>query len=95
MNEQLVERNQQLERSMTRWKLVSLSLLLLLICALAVGGTFMAIPATQEPDFWFLPLLRATAAKDAALRAEQQVRALRAAEVARKAPKAKADEGVP
>src|SRR5262245_6663174 len=39
MNEQLVERNQQLERSVTRWKLVGLCLLLLLIGALAVGGT--------------------------------------------------------
>jgi hypothetical protein len=88
------ERISHLEQSVTRWRLVSLVLAVLLLCALAIGATLSAIPSTQEADFWFLPLLRATAAKEAALRAEQQVRVLRAAEAAKRAAEAKADEGV-
>jgi hypothetical protein len=90
-NEPLVERNRQLERSVKRWRLVSVCLVLLLICALAIGVIFTAIPATQEPgEFWlFLPWVRARAAREAELRArqEQEVRALQA-EADRKAAEA-------
>jgi hypothetical protein len=82
-----------------RWRLLSLVLALLLISAVAIGGIFTIIPATQEPgNFWhFLPWVRA---REAELRArEQQMRALdaerRAVEAAREREKQAKDEANP
>jgi hypothetical protein len=70
-NEPLVERNRQLERSVKRWRLVSLLLALLLIGTVAIGGIVAVIPPTQQPgNFWhFLPWVRARAAREDAIRA--------------------------
>jgi hypothetical protein len=87
MNEPLLERITQLERSVKRWRLVSMVLTLLLICAVAIGGIFAVVPATQEPgEFWlFLPWVRARAAREAEeqaiqneLKARQALEALQA-----------------
>jgi hypothetical protein len=84
-NEPLVERNRLLERSVKRWRLVSLVLALLLLCAVAIGAIFAAVPATHEPgEFWhFLPWVRAREAemraREEAMRAEQALRAFEAA----------------
>ena len=43
MNEPLLERIQDLERAVQRWKLISLALLFLLISATAISGTFGVI----------------------------------------------------
>ena len=43
MNEPLLERIQDLERAVQRWKLISLALLFLLISGTAVSGTFGVI----------------------------------------------------
>ena len=96
-NEPLVERNRQLERSVKRWRLVSLCLALLLICGVTIGGVFTAIPAPQGPgDFWsWLPWVRAARARAAIeeMRAmENEVRALQAVEAAKERAK---DEGTP
>jgi hypothetical protein len=53
MNEPPLERIRVLERSVKHWRVVSLVLALLLICALAIGGLITTIPANQEPGrFW-------------------------------------------
>jgi hypothetical protein len=43
MNEPLLERIQDLERAVQRWKLITLAFLFLLISATAIGGTFGVI----------------------------------------------------
>ncbi len=43
MNEPLLERIQDLERAVQRWKLISLALLFLLISGTAISGTFGVI----------------------------------------------------
>jgi hypothetical protein len=87
-NEPLVERNRQLERSVKRWRLISLVLALLLIGAAAIGGIFAVIPTSQEPgDFWlFLPWVRERAAREDAMRARLQAeKALQELEAAKRA----------
>jgi hypothetical protein len=79
----LVERITQLKRSAKHWKLVSLVLTLLLICAVAVGGIFAVVPATHEPGEFcrWLPWVRARAAREAEEQARQnEVKARRALE---------------
>jgi hypothetical protein len=79
MNEPPFERISQLERSVKRWRLISLLLVFLLTCAVAIGVIFTAIPSTQEPDFWlFLPWVRARAAERARLEAVREKQALEA-----------------
>ena len=99
MNEPLLERIRVLERSVKRWRLTSLALALLLVCALAIAGIFMAIPPRQEPgDFWlFLPWVRARhQAEQAELaRREEALQALRAAEAMRQHLEAKQREKQP
>lgn len=60
MNEPLLERIEQLERSVKRWKRVSLVLAFLLILAV-IGGVLAAIPPTHErSNLWLLlPWVRA------------------------------------
>jgi hypothetical protein len=97
-NEPLVERNRQLERSVKRWRLISLVLALLLIGAVAVGGIFAVIPATHEPgNFWhFLPWVRAREAEMRVMDAEMRARALDAERRAVEAAKERAkDEANP
>jgi hypothetical protein len=99
-NEALVERNRQLERSVKRWRLVSLVLALLLICAVAIGGIVTAIPRSQEPGgVWlWLPWIRAREAELRAREAADQARleAVRAEQAAaeRRAAKPAEDESV-
>jgi hypothetical protein len=68
------ERIEQLERSVKRWRLVSLVLALLLICAVAIGGIFAVVPATHaRGEFWlWLPWVRERAAREDAMRARLQ-----------------------
>jgi hypothetical protein len=93
MNEALLERISQLEHQLRRWRRISVLLAFLLICVVAVGGTFTAIPATLEPgEFWlWLPWVRAAreraAMEDAirAMQAEQDLQVLQAVEEMRAA----------
>jgi hypothetical protein len=98
-NEPLVERNRQLERSVKRWRLISLSLALLLVVLLAVGGTLTAIPTTDERgDFWlWLPWVRAARAAEMRAMQEQMraVEAERQAVEARKEHKKRAEDEQP
>jgi len=88
MNEPLLERISQLERSVKRWRLCSFCLFLLLILVLAVGGIFTAIPATEPGDFWhFLPWVRARHQEEMARR--EALQALREAEAVRQQMEAK------
>jgi hypothetical protein len=86
-NEPHLERIQQLEHQVRRWRKASLGLAFLLICVVAVAGAYMIMPPTQEHgNFWlFLPWVRARVAREEAIRAELEVRALQAADAARKA----------
>ena len=43
MNEQLLERVRQMERSVRRWRLACFALVILVVSLLAVGGTFGTI----------------------------------------------------
>lgn len=103
MNEPLLDRISQLERSVKRWRLVSLLLAFLLTCVLAVAATFTTIqPTEKHGNFWLmLPWVRARAAREAELRARQEavrVRAMqaeadrRAAEFTKEGERRAADE---
>lgn len=94
-NEPLLERIQHLERSVKRWRLVSLVLAFLLICLVAIGAIFTVIPPTQERgNFWlWLPWVRAR--REAEMQAMQEaLRAAEAAKIAAEAAKRAQDEGV-
>jgi hypothetical protein len=70
------ERISQLERSVKRWRLVSLVLAFLLICAVGIGCILASVPPTQEhSDFWlWLPWIRARHQEEMARREAEAVR---------------------
>jgi hypothetical protein len=78
--EPLLERIQTLERSVRRWRLVSLALAILLICCLATGGVFGTLMLFGESRVQQMRMMELERAEVERMRAEQ---ALRNAEVAR------------
>jgi hypothetical protein len=76
VHEPLLERIRQLERSVLRWQLACLALVIVVVALLAIGGTFGAIMLLRQPD---IELLRAEAdaARQDAVQAMQQERAAR------------------
>jgi hypothetical protein len=91
MNEPLLERINLLERSVQRWRRISLVLALLLIGAVAVGGASVGmLLIRQDGGGFLLPWYRARAAREDAIRAEQ---AMRTAEAARQAAEAAKKNG--
>jgi hypothetical protein len=87
MNEPLLDRIAALERSVRRWRRVSLCLALLLLCSLAIGGTTVGLMMANLPgrfDF-LMPWARERAAREAAEIARQEaIQAMQDAEAARK-----------
>jgi hypothetical protein len=85
MNDQLLERIRQLERSVRRWRLACLALVIVVVSLLAIGGTFglMAIlqmPNIREMEMVHMELEELRAHERAArAQAEQAVQAERAA----------------
>jgi len=73
MHEYPHERIEQLERRVRRWRLVSFVLAVLLVCALAVGGTFVVVLMVQAPDRREMQLLmeRERAMRERAEQAER------------------------
>jgi hypothetical protein len=93
MHEPLLERIRQLEKSVRRWRLSCLALVLVVVSLVAIGGTFgvilmLQVPARREMEMLRMDAERARAeAQQAALaeRAarEQAERALQAERTAR------------
>jgi hypothetical protein len=52
------ERIEYLERSVRRWRLVSVALAILLACSLACGGTFTTLLLMHLPDLREMEMLR-------------------------------------
>jgi hypothetical protein len=87
MNEQYTDRNSLLERSVRRWRLVSFILAVLLICSVAIGGTFVAVLLMQLPhqNEMQMLLLREQDSRRQAEQAKQRAeQALREAEAAKR-----------
>ena len=79
------EREQELERSVRRWRLVSFCLAFLLICALAIGGTTVCLVLVGSPDQegFMMPWTRQRIMRDRAML--ERLEAVRQVEVAEKA----------
>jgi hypothetical protein len=78
MHEPLLERIRQLERSVRRWRLACLALVIIVISLLAIGGTFGLVLLSAIPDRREVMVLRAEAEAQRA-RAEEAMQAERAA----------------
>src|SRR5580704_10314172 len=76
MNEPLLERIQDLERAVQRWKLISLALLFLLISGTAISGTFGDILMLSQNG------LRDARLMEAEMMARKQAEQARRAEMA-------------
>ena len=76
MNEPLLERIQDLERAVQRWKLISLALLFLLISGTAISGTFGVILMLSQNG------LRDSPRMEAEMMAREQAEQARRAEMA-------------
>jgi hypothetical protein len=88
MHEPLLERIRELERSIRRWRLVSLALLLTLLGFMAISGTFGVVLFMREADLWGV---RARAMEDQERARVQTERALQEVEAAKK----QAEQGRP
>jgi hypothetical protein len=86
MHEPLLERIRQLERSVLRWQLVCLALVIVVVALLAIGGTFGAIILLELPNRHEIEMVRdeadaarqqADAARQDAVQAMEQERAAR------------------
>ena len=71
MQEPLLDRIRVLEKSVERWRRVSIALLLLLLCFMAISGTFGAIIAFNVGNGERVMVLRA---REQAARAEAEAR---------------------
>jgi hypothetical protein len=78
MHDPLLERIRQLERSVSRWRLACLALLIVVVSLVAIGGTFGVILALQVPDRRQMEMERADA-EMARAHAEQAMQAERVA----------------
>jgi hypothetical protein len=86
MHEPLLERIRQLERSVLRWQLACLALVIIVVALLAIGGTFGAIMLLELPNRREIEMVRddadaarqeADAAREDAIQAMQQERLAR------------------
>jgi hypothetical protein len=66
MHEPLLERIDQLERSVRRWRLACFALAVLVVSLLAIGGTFGTLMMLELPDIEDNMRLRAVAADERA-----------------------------
>ena len=76
MHEPLLERIQQLERSVQRWRLACFALLIVVISLLAIGATFGVI-MILDPNPAEIEILQVHAARDQAEEAMQAERVAR------------------
>jgi hypothetical protein len=79
MNEALLERNRQLQRSLRRWRLACLALAIVVVSLVAIGGTFGTFILLRLPDFDEIEMLQAERSRERdhahkALQAEQAAR---------------------
>ncbi len=84
MHEPLMERISVLERAVQRWKLVSVALLILLLCSMAISGTFGVVLMFARSGVREVEIMRMEAemARNEAVRAQAE-RARMDAELAR------------
>ena len=76
MHEPLLDQIRQLERSVRRWRLACLALLLVLVSLLAIGGTFGTMILLEQPEIERLRM-------EAHMARDEADRAMRAEQVAR------------
>jgi hypothetical protein len=79
MQEPILDRIYQLERSVQRWRLACLALAIVVVSLLAIGGTFGTMILLQQPNIREIEMLRmeAHAARDEAERAMHAERVAR------------------
>lgn len=91
MHEPLLERIEQLERSVRRWRLACFALAIVVVSMMAIGGTFGALLLPMLPARAEMDMLRAEVAQERAqaqAEREQAQVARRQAEEAQRAARA-------